>query len=100
MSDDTNLDTAAQTASKRIREFEDRELGEHVVRISGKIERGFGSKFKELSEKKQAHYAKLEKLAEAEQDLTDAKTSVLNATNAYNAALAAVDAPEVPHADE
>jgi len=117
MSDETHSDTAANTApeveavhtdapaetltaAERIREFEDRELGEDAVRINGRVERGFGSKFMTLSNEKHAHYLKLEKLAEAEQVLADAKANLVNAENAYNDALAAVDAPEAPHAGE
>lgn len=105
MADETDPFTAFEpdTAAGRLRAFEDEKLGPDAVRINDKIERGHGSKFRELSKEDQAQYAALERLIEAEQKLADAETSHRIAEENYEAALAAVDkfdSPEVEDTDD
>lgn len=90
-------DRAAQSnAAELLRAFEDDKLGEDAVRINGQIERGHGSKFRDLSEEDQAKYGAIEKLVAAEQALADATTAHRAAEEAYEAAIAAVDAFDTP----
>jgi hypothetical protein len=70
-------------AEARLRAFEDEKLGENAVRINGKIERGFGSKFRELPEADQEQYAKLERLIEAERKVDDARAALAVAEAEY-----------------
>ncbi len=76
----------------RLRAFEDRVLGEDVVRIDGKVERGIGSKFSLMDDVKKAEHAALERLIEAEQkmvkimgQLDAAKTELATAQEAADA---------------
>ena len=79
------------TAVMRLREFEDKHFGKSAVRINGRIERGYGSQFKQMPAELQAEYAALEKLVEAEQKLEDATTAVFTAKVARDAAEADVE---------
>ena len=79
-------------AADRLRAFEDAELGENAVRINGRVERGYGSRFRELPEAKQRQHAALEKLVEAELVLADFDSKRERAQADYDAAQAAVDA--------
>lgn len=74
------------TAPGRLRTFEDDKLGPDAVRINGQIERGYGSKFRDLSPEDQAHYAALERLVEAEQKLADARAALAVAESAFETA--------------
>lgn len=75
-----------KSAHVRLREFEDHLFGEDCVRIAGRIERGYGSKFKEMTAPQSAHYAALEKLVAAEQRLEDSRTAQADAETAAWAA--------------
>jgi len=79
---------AGPTAAERLRTFEDTHLGKRAVRINGRVERGFGSPFKEMSPEKHAEYAALEKLVEAERKVDEAHANVTSATVAHETALA------------
>lgn len=79
------------SAEQRLRAFEDDKLGPDAVRINGQIERGYGSKFRDLSEEDRNQHGKLEKLVEVEQKLTDARAALAVAENAYADAEAAVN---------
>lgn len=97
-----HADEAAEklSSAELLRAFEDDKLGADAVRINGQIERGHGSKFRDLTEQDQAHHAALEKLVDAEQKLVDATTAHQLAEEAYEAAVAAVEAFENPVAAE
>lgn len=75
----------------RLRAFEDEHLGEGAVRIHGRVERGFGSKFKDLPIEKQQAHAAIEKTAETERKLGEARAAVAVAENEHNAAIEAAD---------
>lgn len=78
-------------AKTKLRDFEDAKLGDDAVRIEGKIEKGHGSKFSNLSHAEKAEHAALEKVVEAERHLSEA-TAKLGVAQAHHAeAKAAVD---------
>lgn len=83
---DANDEDIAAPAQSRLRAFEDRVFGKDAVRINGRVERGFGSKFKDMSANQALHYAALEKLIIGEKRLADARTAALDAENAHRAA--------------
>jgi hypothetical protein len=77
-----------QTAAQRLREFEDLTVGKDAIRSKdGHIERGFGSKFKLMTDEQHARYAALEKLVAAEDKVAAANVAVADAKVAYDAAL-------------
>jgi hypothetical protein len=78
-------------AAARIRAFEDEHLGKDCVRIGSQIERGYGSRFKELSDEKRRQHATLEKLIDAEQKLVDAHAALIQAEADHEAALVAAE---------
>jgi hypothetical protein len=53
------------TPAKRLRKFEDDHFGD-TPRVQGKIQRGHGSQFQNLSDKEKAEYAALENLVAAQ----------------------------------
>lgn len=81
-------------ARGRLRAFEDATFGKDAVRINGLVERGYGSKFKEMSAEQALHYAALEKLIVAEQRLADAHGALIAAESSHEAALAEADKTE------
>jgi hypothetical protein len=91
------LSPEESTAAERLRAFEDREFGKDAVRINDRIERGYGSKFKNMVDsdpRKAAEYAALERMVEAELVLADADGKRAQAQADYDAAVAALDAAE------
>lgn len=78
-------------AAARLRSFEDEHFGEDAVRIDGKIERGVGSPYADLSDEDRRKYEAIERLIVAEQKLADAHTALIQADADYEAAEAAVD---------
>lgn len=60
------------TAAERLRAFEDRILGEDVVRLDGHVERGHGSKFQRMTAEQKAAHAALVHLVGAEDRMTKA----------------------------
>jgi hypothetical protein len=91
---------APVTAKDRLRAFEDKNFGKDVPRIGGAIERGHGSPFKAMPAEKQAEYAAIEKIVEAEQKVADAsaeletsKANLVAATKLADARAAAVKEP-------
>lgn len=91
----------ADRAHQRLRAFEDEHLGEDVPRISGKIERGHGSKYQRLSDDEKAEHAALERLMQAEKDMQDATAALEIAQQKHAAAAEHVDraAAHREHAD-
>lgn len=88
------------SAADRLKAFEDAEFGPDAVRIRGKVERGYGSPFADMSPEKKRQYAAIEKLVETEQKLADAHAALIAADVAHDAALAdAEPKPDAP-ADE
>lgn len=81
-------------AAERLRAFEDQHLGKDVVRLHGHVEKGFGSKFKNMPERHHRHYAALEKLVHAEQHLADAHSALIAAEESHQAALTTADKTE------
>lgn len=86
-------DADPQSASARLRAFEDERFGPEAVRIEGKVERGHGSPFAVMSDEDKARYAALERLVETEQALADAHAALIAAQEAHEAAEAAINAP-------
>lgn len=84
-------------ATERLRAFEDREFGTNAVRINGRIERGYGSLFRDMAEKypaKGAVYAALERLVETELAVADANSKLAQAQADHDAAEATLKAAE------
>lgn len=82
------------SAEERLRAFEDEHFGKDAVRIHGRIERGFGSKFKNMPELHK-HYAALEKLVETEKKVAETGAAHLTAIAEHEAAEKEADACEV-----
>lgn len=78
----------------RLRAFEDHLFGKDAVRINGRVERGYGSKFKEMTAGQARHYAALEKAIIAEQKLADAHSALIGAEASHQAALEEADQTE------
>ncbi len=84
-------------ASDRLREFEDREFGKDAVRMNGRIERGYGSRFRDMAEAnpaKGAVYAALERLVETELAVADATGKLAQAQADHDAAEATLEKAE------
>lgn len=79
------------SAVARLRAFEDERFGPDAVRIGGKIERGSGSPFSEMSDEDRRQYEAIERLIVAEQKLADAHAALIQADAEHEAAEAAVD---------
>jgi hypothetical protein len=79
-------DAGHDTAAKRLRAFEDKHFGKRAVRLNGRIERGYGSPFKEMTPERQAEYASIESLVEAEQNLDAANAVLSKAKSDYDIA--------------
>jgi hypothetical protein len=81
-------------ATERLRAFEDEHLGEDVMRIGGRIERGSGSPYqnpKVMSPELRRQHAALEHLIVSEQHLANAHTKLLQAEADHETALAAAE---------
>ena len=78
-------------AQEKLRAFEDEHIGKDAVRIRGNIERGYGSKFKDMPPEKHAEYAALERLVEAEQKVIEANAALSTAQVAHQQALDNLD---------
>lgn len=79
------------TAAERLRAFEDKHLGVEAVRIGGRVERGFGSPYKELDPELRRQHLALEHLIDTEANLAAAHTALLQAETDHEAALAAAE---------
>lgn len=79
------------TGAQRLRAFEDKHLGEDVMRINGAIERGHGAAFHNLSPEVKAEHAALERLVKAEKQLVEATAALGAAQTAHAAAAEAVE---------
>jgi hypothetical protein len=90
--DTDNLDDVPSRA--RLRAYEDHLFGKDAVRINGNVERGYGSKFKEMTAPQARHYAALEKAIIAEQKLADAHSALIGAEASHRAALEEADETE------
>jgi hypothetical protein len=91
---DGERNPAPATTVDRLRAFEDQHLGKDVVRINGRIERGYGSPFQnpdKMPPELRRQHAALERVIETEQRLTDARTALLQAEADHEAALAATE---------
>jgi hypothetical protein len=82
----------APSAPELLRSYEDHLFGPDCVRIRGQIERGYGSKFKELKPGQRRLYDALEKLVATEKAVTDAREALLGAESAHAAAEAEASA--------
>lgn len=91
MSDKTPEEIQAEEAADRLRAFEDEHVGKDAVRINGRIERGYGSRFKELSDEQRRQHAALEHLVDTERKLAEARTALIQAEADHEAALADAD---------
>lgn len=95
MSDTDYVDSFEQSepasAAQRLRSFEDEHLGEDAPRFQGKLERGHGSLFQRLPPEKRKAHELIEKTAETEQKLNDARAAVAVAENEHNTAVAAAE---------
>lgn len=88
------VEEAPQTASARLRAFEDEVFGPDAVRINGHIERGVGSHFqnpKKMTAEQRAHHAALERLVKTEAKVADASAALAKAESDHEAALKAAD---------
>lgn len=90
-----DVETAELTAKQKLRAFEDETFGKDCVRISGEIERGYGSPFKKMKPEQARHHAALEHLVTAEKHLSDASAAVAAANIAHDDALAKAEASKV-----
>ena len=90
-----DVEIAELTAKQKLRAFEDATFGKDCVRISGEIERGYGSPFKKMSPEHARHHAALEHLVAAEKHLSDATAAVVAANAAHDAAKAKADATKI-----
>jgi hypothetical protein len=79
------------SAAQRLRDFEDEHLGEDAPRFGGKLEKGHGSLFQRMSPEQQKAHAAIEKSAETEQKVADARAALAVAESEHNAALAAAE---------
>ena len=80
------------TAAARLRAFEDEHLGKDAVRLAGdRVERGSGSLYQRMTPEQRKAHAALEKTAETEQKLADARAALAIAENEHNLALKAAD---------
>jgi hypothetical protein len=95
MDDIFNSDAVAVsdiTAHQRLRAFEDEHIGEDAVRNKhGHIEKGFGSKFKDMSPERHAEYAALEKIVAAEDKVNAANAALSTAQAEHDAAVEQLD---------
>jgi len=82
---------ADQTASARMRAFEDAHFGKDAVRINGLIERGHGSAFTALDPAAKNQYAAIERFRDAEIALGVAEGDLSIAQAAHATATAAVE---------
>jgi hypothetical protein len=73
-------------ATTRLRAYEDELFGKDAVRLRGQVERGFGSKHKEMTGGQRRHYEALERAIVTEQALADAETKLIDAKAAHEAA--------------
>jgi len=63
-------------AAERLREMEDEWLGEDTRRHEGKIERGYGSRYQDMSKERRAHHTALENEAQAEAKVVAAEAAL------------------------
>lgn len=75
-------------AAEQLRAFEDKHLGEDAPRFEGKIEKGHGSLFSRMPPEMQKAHAAIEKTAETEQKLADARAKLAVAESEHNTAVA------------
>lgn len=95
-----DVETAELTAKQKLRAFEDETFGKDCVRISGEVERGFGSPFKKMTPEEARRHAALEHLVAAEKKLMDATAAVDAANLAHDDAKAKADATKTTAALE
>jgi hypothetical protein len=104
MDDETTHEPLAAepiSAPARLRAYEDDTFGKDAVRLRGMVERGYGSKFKEMTDGQARHYAALERMVATEQALVDAEAALLAAKASHDAAVEQVSATEAgAHAGE
>lgn len=92
LKDQADTDNLGDVPSReRLRNYEDYLFGKDAVRINGVVERGYGSKFKEMTAPQARHYAALEKAIIAEQKLADAHSALIGAEASHQSALAEAD---------
>jgi len=92
-------DEAPRTdAAARLRAFEDEVFGKDAVRIGGKIERGYGSPYANVTDEQRRQYEAIEAMVVAEQKLMDARAALLQAEEDHKAALTATEPRPDPEA--
>lgn len=94
---DDKADAAAlESATSKLRAFEDAVFGKDAPRINGAVERGIGSPYAGMTDHQKVHYAALERLVAAEKAVADASAAHAKAhadhAAAEKAALAAEEA--------
>jgi len=82
------------TATAKLKAFEDTHLGEDIPRINGEIELGVGSRFANLKPHQKAHHAALEQMIKAEAAVADASAALAVAQARHDAAVKASEAAE------
>lgn len=91
------------TAAQRLRAFEDEHLGADTTRIGGKIEKGHGSHFHtKLTDEERAEHTALERLIQAESELSKATADLAAAQDKHAKAAEAADraADHAPEGDK
>jgi hypothetical protein len=66
-------------AATRLREFEDKQFGRKEPRIAGEVQRGYGSKHRDMPQDAKTHHAALERAVVAEKTLADARAKLAEA---------------------
>ncbi|MGY4614777.1 hypothetical protein ACVWZ4_000004 [Bradyrhizobium sp. USDA 4472] len=84
-------EAAPDDAKARLRAFEDEKFGPDAVRFEGKVERGIGSKFQNMSDAEKAEHAALERLVAAEEELLRATNALAEAQKNHAQASEAAD---------
>ena len=92
---DDKADAAAlESASTKLRAFEDTVFGKDAPRINGVVERGVGSPYSKMTDHQKVHYAALERLVAAEKTVADATAAHAKAHADHEAAAKAALAAE------
>ena len=92
---DEKADEAAlESASAKMRAFEDTVFGKDAPRINGSVERGIGSPYSKMTDHQKIHYAALERLVEAEKAVADATAAHAKAHADHQAAAKAAQNAE------
>lgn len=79
------------SAEQRLRAFEDEHLGEDAPRHAGQVEKGHGSLFQRLSPEHRKAHGLIEKTAETEHKLNEARGKLAQAEADHAQACAAAD---------